>query len=209
MRTGVLLGVVLLASAALVSAALPVGETESERIARLIGQLGHDQFSQRESASKELEAIGPPALEPLRQAMATTQDTEVYRRANQIIQNITASLRAASAKKELARWEGEWTGNGQQKFIIKGDRWAWGEAGPWQMDDSNKNRIEIIYLGKDIVQADLIVVDPAGSTKRCKAIFRLDGDTLHYCGTYDLPRPTAFVMGLGNPFYVAWKRVKK
>jgi hypothetical protein len=204
MCIGMLIGVVLLASAALAG-----GETEAERIARLIGLLGHDKFSQRESASKELEALGTPALEPLHQAMASTQDAEVYRRADQIIQNITASLRAAVAKKELARWEGEWVGNGQQKFLIKGDRWAWGEAGPWQLEDSNKNRIEIIDVGEKLTQANLIVVDAAGSTKVCKAIFRLDGDTLHYCGTYDLPRPTAFVMGQGNPFYVAWKRVKK
>jgi len=41
-----------------------------------------------------------------------------------------------------------------------------------------------------------------------RAIFRLDGDTLHYCGTYGSVRPTQFRTS-SNEFYVAWKRVKK
>jgi hypothetical protein len=54
-----------------------------------------------------------------------------------------------------------------------------------------------------MVLADLHVPD----NRVVKAIFRLDGDVLHYCGTYDLPRPTEFVQR-GDPYYVAWQREK-
>jgi hypothetical protein len=42
----------------------------------------------------------------------------------------------AAAKKDLAKWEGEWTGNGGQRFIVKGDRWMWGDGSPWMFDDT-------------------------------------------------------------------------
>jgi len=49
----------------------------------------------------------------------------------------------------------------------------------------------------------------AGPTKghTAKVIFRIDGDTLHYCGTYDAASPTDFKT-VGNNVYIAWKRGK-
>jgi uncharacterized protein (TIGR03067 family) len=55
---------------------------------------------------------------------------------------------------------------------------------------------------------DLVVEEGATKGKTVKAIFRLDGDTLHYCGTYDLDCPTEF-QGDSDPYYRAWKRVKR
>jgi uncharacterized protein (TIGR03067 family) len=173
----------------------------------LIQQLGHDQFTKREQASKELFAIGEPALAPLRTAAAATNDAEVRSRAERVIDAIMRPIRAAAAKKELAKWQGVWTGNGGQKFIFQGDRWAWGEAGLSRLDDTHKNRIEIIEAQEKAIHADLIVIDPQGK-KVCRAIFRLDGDTLHYCGTYESSRPTEF-RSTPNAVYVAWKRVTK
>src|SRR6185436_2100815 len=99
---------------------------------------------------------------------------------------------AAAAEKELARWQGEWTGNGGQKFLVKGDRWAWGTAGTWTLDEQTANRLLIVGVGEKLIHADLMVGDPANGGRVARAIFRLDGDTLHYCGTYGSVRPTQF-----------------
>ena len=87
-------------------------------------------------------------------------------------------------------------------------RWAWGQGGPWTLDESHQNRVVIVAVGEKMVQADLIVADPATGGQVCRAIFRLDGDTLHYCGTYGPVRPTEF-RTTGGTFHVAWKRVPK
>jgi hypothetical protein len=44
----------------------PGKETEAERIARLVKQLGDDDFAKREAGSKELDDIGEPADPALR-----------------------------------------------------------------------------------------------------------------------------------------------
>jgi hypothetical protein len=48
-------------------------EAQPTEVERLIKQLGSDSFSERETASKALEAIGEPALEALKKA-ATESD---------------------------------------------------------------------------------------------------------------------------------------
>jgi hypothetical protein len=54
------------------------------RLERLIGQLGSARFAEREAAARELESIGPPALEALRKA-GTNPDAEIRRRAASLI----------------------------------------------------------------------------------------------------------------------------
>ena len=53
-----------------------------------------------------------------------------------------------------------------------------------------------------------MLVDEGNTRGRTvRAIFRLEGDTLSYCGTYDLPRPTEFVTGEGgDPWAVEYRR---
>jgi len=68
--------------------------------------------------------------------------------------------------------------------------------------------IKIIEVREKLTLADLLVEEGATKGKTAKAIFRVDGDTLHYCGTYNLDRPTEF-KGDSDPYYYAWKRVKK
>src|SRR5262245_38045343 len=80
-----------------------------ERVARLIRQLGHDKFAKREAESKELDALGKPALGALRKAAASHSDLEIRRRAERIIQSISERLHAAAARKELQRLAGTWT----------------------------------------------------------------------------------------------------
>jgi WD40 repeat protein len=63
-------------------------------IAKLIEQLGDDDFDKREDASRRLEKIGEPALEALRDAAETHSDTEVRCRATVLVRRIEKSLRS-------------------------------------------------------------------------------------------------------------------
>src|SRR5256714_15547258 len=108
MRAYVLVGAVvgmILAAQAGTLCGDPGKETETERIARLIKQLGDDAFAKREAASKELQAIGAPALAALRKAAACSDDAEIRWRANRI----AARVAEAAAKSELSKLQGVWT----------------------------------------------------------------------------------------------------
>ncbi len=65
-----------------VSLPMPAGETVSaEKINKLIEQMGSGTFAEREKASKELDAIGVPALErSARRPRATTPRSSGGRR---------------------------------------------------------------------------------------------------------------------------------
>ena len=66
------------------------GPNESE-VAKLVRQLGDDDFAKREAASKHLTEIGEPALEAL-QAARKSNDAEVRRRAEEAFDNIMKQL---------------------------------------------------------------------------------------------------------------------
>jgi hypothetical protein len=77
-------------------------EARSQSIRERIEQLGSDSFPEREKASKELSALGPVALLPLRQAIRTTYDLEVRHRARVCVKQIEtrfpSTLTAAAAR---------------------------------------------------------------------------------------------------------------
>jgi hypothetical protein len=79
-----------------------------DRIAALIKQLGDDAFARREAARKELEDIGQPALAALRKAATSSDDLEIRRRAERIIQTIAARAADAVIQRELAAFKGKW-----------------------------------------------------------------------------------------------------
>ena len=110
-----------------------------------------------------------------------------------------------AARKELTRLEGEWE-NGDQTLIIKGDSWRWGVTGKFTLEEFRDNRIKILGTTAGVIDADLSVAEGEMRGQTCRAIFRLDGDTLLYCGSYAV-RPTGFDDGRG--YMVEWKRVKK
>src|SRR6516162_9138639 len=90
---------VLLAGLAIALAAslpMPAGETaDAGKINKLIEQMGSGTFAEREKATRELDAIGVPALEALRKA-ATSEDAEIKRRAQELLSGI--EKRAESAR---------------------------------------------------------------------------------------------------------------
>jgi hypothetical protein len=66
-------------------AGLPAAEkADQEKIAKLINQLGSNDFAEREQATRDLEAVGAPALDALRQA-ARSDDMEIKRRAGELV----------------------------------------------------------------------------------------------------------------------------
>jgi RNA polymerase sigma factor (sigma-70 family) len=67
---------------------------DAAKIARLIDQLGSDTFDDREKATKELDAIGAPALDALRKA-ARGGDPERKKRAQDLVEKIEMREEAA------------------------------------------------------------------------------------------------------------------
>ena len=169
-------------------------------------QLGNESFAKRQAASEELEAIGEPVLGDLRKAVDDTDDAEIRWRAEQVIQAVTAHIHAAAAKKELAKWEGDWEAPERgETFHVKGDRWAWTKAGN---APSLVHPIEVVERKEKTTHVDLVFGEGTEKGKVCKAMFRFEGDVLHYCGTYNEARPSEFRTTDGY-LHVAWKRVKK
>jgi WD40 repeat protein len=83
----------LLCLAALLPAAAPPAEPSPAELARLIRQLGDDDFEAREAATARLKEIGEPALPVLQKALASN-DAEVRRRAETIVAAIEDRLYA-------------------------------------------------------------------------------------------------------------------
>jgi hypothetical protein len=70
-------------------------EPVESRIGRLISQLASSRFADRRQASRELEAIGEPALAALRRAV-TAADMETCHRARELVAKIEKRLDAAA-----------------------------------------------------------------------------------------------------------------
>jgi hypothetical protein len=66
----------------------------AEQAARLVGELGSDDFDARERAAQQLEALGPAAGPALRQAM-TNSDPEVRRLALRVAEKLARRMEAA------------------------------------------------------------------------------------------------------------------
>jgi len=81
---------ILAAGSAMAAPATPAGN----RIATLVIQLGNDNFRQRDLATRELDAIGEPALDALHVA-AKSSDMEVAERARLLVTRIEARLENA------------------------------------------------------------------------------------------------------------------
>jgi hypothetical protein len=175
-------------------------EIVATRIGRLIEQLGDDQFDRREAASRKLEGVGDPALGPLRKAAASNRDAEIRWRAERIIEQIAAR----AGRKELAKWAGSWKSPDGVWLKITGDQWSSGTPtfGP------TAGTMWITEIKDRMVLAEFAVKEGPTKGRYPKAIFRLDGDALHYCATYDSQYPTEFKT-VGNCFACVFQRVKE
>ena len=79
-------------------------------IDRLIKQLGSDNYSERDAASKALEAIGEPVRDALLNAATKCDDAEVRLRAEKVIKSLDARLSKQSAfhRRGIRSWFGAW-----------------------------------------------------------------------------------------------------
>jgi WD40 repeat protein len=73
-------------------AASDSGKPDGREIGKLIRQLGHDKFREREAASRRLLAIGAPAWDALRKAAADSKDPEIRQRAARLVQALAKRL---------------------------------------------------------------------------------------------------------------------
>jgi uncharacterized protein (TIGR03067 family) len=185
----------------------PGKDTQAERIARLIQQLGDDDFDTREAATRALGAIGVPALAALRKA-TSSPDLEVRRRATRISQAITE----AAARAELARLQGTWAvasyeiegkrlpgKDRRSTMTITGDKWV----AKWARDDGGvqveSGILKIANPEKGSFAVDFVHLDGPHKGSTVFAIARVDRDTFKFC--YHVraeARPTGFVTKAGD-----------
>jgi uncharacterized protein (TIGR03067 family) len=187
-------------------------ETAAARVARLVAQLGADRFAQREAASKELEAVGEPALPALRKAAASSDNLEVRRRAERIIQ----ALAWVVTKRELKKLQGTWyltsyetdgkRIKGADKahvFIFKGDQWSI-QVGGHVFQAGTVQRIEVKEKCNAI---DLLITGAGGIGVTGVSIYALEGESLKYVN--GSPRPTEFVTKRGDGrHYLTFRRAR-
>jgi uncharacterized protein (TIGR03067 family) len=225
MRThavGVVIGIILTGQAEVLRSD-PGKATDTEQIARLIKQLGDDDFAKREAASRQLDAIGEPALPALRRAAASSDDPEVRRRSESIAKNITARLFAPVARKEIEALQGTWYSTSTEyagmrqsgeergaRHVIKADRWE-NKDGETVLQSGT---LQVVEVSDKLVKIDFIVTGGFRNGDTWLAIYERNGDELKWCGGYigqGLARPTTITTrpGDGGYFIRSLKREKK
>jgi uncharacterized protein (TIGR03067 family) len=110
--------------------------------------------------------------------------------------------------RELQRWQGVYRIPDGTTLTVSCDRWT------WTRNDATKSsftgQIKILDVRDQMTLADLIVEEGTTKGEIAKAIFRLEGNTLHYCGTYNTDRPTEFKgTAESNPVYLKWQHVTR
>ncbi len=116
---------------------------------------------------------------------------------------VRLTAQEAAAKKELAKWEGYWETDADYKLTIKADRWN--SSAPSFGLVSGK--LKVIEIREKLTLVDLLIEEGVNKGKTVKMILRLEGDTLHYCGTYNEAHPTEF-KSIGENVYYAYKRAR-
>ena len=84
----------LILTACLLFAPVETAPPLEKTIAKLIAQLGNDDFDKREEAEARLQKIGEPALDALREAARTHADVEVRGRTVALVRRIQKDLRS-------------------------------------------------------------------------------------------------------------------
>jgi hypothetical protein len=156
------------------------------RIAELVKQLGDDDFTKREAASKELDVIGEPALAALRKAVGSP-DLEVRRRADRLVRASSERVTEAAIRRKLASWEGTWRRSDGAELTIKGSAWAWGKSG--KIISSGKIRVVEVHEAK--TKADFLHTASPVPGHVALAIVNREGGVLYYSGGGPV-RPTKF-----------------
>jgi uncharacterized protein (TIGR03067 family) len=192
-------------------------------IARLIEQLGNEDFETRETANKALDAIGAPAVSALRKAAASSRDAEIRCRAEAILRVVAARALPAAARKEIEALQGTWYSTSSEcggrretgeerdaRHIITADRWE-NKKGETVLQSGTFKFIEV---GEKVVKVDFVVTAGVRKGDTWLAVYERKGDDLKWCGGYvgqNLVRPATLTTrpGDGGYFLRSLKREKK
>lgn len=173
-----------------VAPALPPPSTLE--IARLVKRLGAEDFSQREAAAKRLEVLGERALPALRVA-SKSDDAETRSRAKRLL----ASIERPAGGDDLKRLRGKWkvvsyerdggiTGPDATRLLTVEEQCAYWEV-DGRMTATGKAAYGISSPGILDLQAE-----HNGARRRVRYYYRLDGDTLQFCGGPPSAHPEKF-----------------
>jgi len=111
---------------------------------------------------------------------------------------------ADAAKRELAKWQGEWANADFGRLVINGERWS---SYP-KIGLEVVSTIKILEVTDEMTHMLLLNQGVDGKVRTIQTILRVDGDSLHNCGTFGSVRPTEFANKSGW-IYTQWKRVAK
>src|SRR5262249_56577324 len=109
-----------------------------------------------------------------------------------------------AARRKLAEWQGEWENSDYGRLVINGDRWSWHPKEGSEVVST----IKIVEVTDKMTHVLLLNTGLDAKVRTIQTILRVDGDTLHNCGTIGSTRPTEFANKPGY-LYVQWKRVTK
>lgn len=211
-----ILGLVLAVPAACGIA--PAETTRFERISQLVRQLGHEDYSVREAATRELVEIGEPALAVLQSAAAADDDPEIRWRAAAAAQTVSGRARAAATRKALEELQGAWTlvsfeADGKQTlgedksyiFAFRGDKWSIHVGGRL----SQGGTVASIEVKEKFNAIDLAITEGGGVGVTAISIYAVEGNTLKYLNCAE-PRATEFTTrpGDGRSFSI-FRRAKR
>jgi uncharacterized protein (TIGR03067 family) len=156
----------------------------------------------------DVDLVGPgPAYERWKQ---TPDYQEWLKDTGQVLTTAPATPQPEAAKRELAKWQGEWENELGDKLTIKGDQWSWWSwsAANAKSEQLTMHPLKIVEVRDKMTHVLLLSKGIDGKVLTCQAIFHLDGDTLHYCGTYKDGPPPEFATSPGYQYH-AWKRPAK
>jgi hypothetical protein len=105
-------------------------------------------------------------------------------------------------KTELAKWQGEWENADYGRLVIDGERWSFHPKNGGE----SVSTIKIVEVTDKMTHVLLLSPGIDGKVHAIQTILRVDGDTLHNCGTIGSTRPTEFAYTPGC-IYTQWKRV--
>jgi hypothetical protein len=105
------------------------------------------------------------------------------------------------AARELAKWQGEWENADYGRLVIRGERWSSFPKDGFEV----ASNIKIVEVAEEMTHVLLLSAGVDGKVRTIQTILRVEGNTLHNCGTIGSVRPTEFVNKPGY-IYTQWKR---
>jgi uncharacterized protein (TIGR03067 family) len=123
------------------------------------------------------------------------------------------------AQRELDRLQGTWTFQGREedgrmrwnkdpdnRFIFEGKRWSRVVGGR----TTQAGDLRIVEVGRRYTSADLWDAAKDEEGPHYRVLFRIDGDTLHYCVGISGKRPPSLETSPEDGYYYSvWRRVRR